>query len=221
MTRQTLRQALVFAEHGWPVFPCQPGQKIPATTHGFRDATTDPAQIIRWFARHPDRNLAVATGAPGPDVLDVDQHGQAGNGFAALNQLRRAGLLEGASAYVRSPAADCTPTSPAPASATVISPDSIWTSGRRVATSWSHPPRSTESPTSCSGPRAATASLTGPRSPGCSSPRHCPNGRRRDKPSTGTLADWPPGWLARRREIATLGCSGPPTAPWRPTPPST
>jgi hypothetical protein len=103
MTRQTLRQALVFAEHGWPVFPCQPGQKIPATTHGFRDATTDPAQITRWFASHPDRNLAVATGAPGPDVLDVDQHGQAGNGFAALNQLRRAGLLEGASAYVRTP----------------------------------------------------------------------------------------------------------------------
>jgi Bifunctional DNA primase/polymerase, N-terminal len=103
MTRQTLRQALIFAEHGWPVFPCQPGQKIPATTHGFRDATTDPAQITRWFARHPDRNLAVATGTPGPDVLDVDQRGQAGNGFAALNQLRRAGLLEGASAYVRTP----------------------------------------------------------------------------------------------------------------------
>jgi hypothetical protein len=103
MTRQTLRQALIFAEHGWPVFPCQRGQKIPATTHGFRDATTEPEQITHWFARHPDRNLAVATGTPGPDVLDVDQRGQAGNGFAALNQLRRAGLLEGASAYVRTP----------------------------------------------------------------------------------------------------------------------
>jgi hypothetical protein len=99
----TLRQALAFAERGWPVFPCQPGQKIPATRHGFLDATTDRAQITRWFGRHPDWNLAVATGAPGPDVLDVDQHGPAGNGFAAFNQLRRAGLLDGAGVYVRTP----------------------------------------------------------------------------------------------------------------------
>jgi hypothetical protein len=26
-------------------------------------------------------------------VLDVDQHGQAGNGFAAFNRLKRAGLI--------------------------------------------------------------------------------------------------------------------------------
>ena len=99
----TLRRALTFAAHGWPVFPCQVGQKIPATRHGYLDATTDERQITRWFTRHPDWNLAVATGAPGPDVLDVDQHGKAGNGFAAFNRLTRAGLLDGASAYVRTP----------------------------------------------------------------------------------------------------------------------
>jgi Bifunctional DNA primase/polymerase, N-terminal len=99
----TLRRAVAFAECGWPVFPCQAGQKIPATRHGFQDATTDEAQIIRWFTRHPDWNLAVATGTPGPDVLDVDQHGKAGNGFAAFNRLARAGLLDGASAYVATP----------------------------------------------------------------------------------------------------------------------
>jgi Bifunctional DNA primase/polymerase, N-terminal len=99
----TLRRALAFAESGWPVFPCQSGQKIPATRHGFLDATTDPEQITRWFTRHPESNLAIATGAPGPDVLDVDQHGAAGNGFAAFNRLTRAGLLDGASAYVRTP----------------------------------------------------------------------------------------------------------------------
>jgi hypothetical protein len=103
MTGQTLRRALAFAAQGWPVFPCQPGQKTPATRHGYLDATTDPRQITRWFARHPGWNLAVATGAPGPDVLDVDQHGPAGNGFAALNQIRRAGLLDGATAYVATP----------------------------------------------------------------------------------------------------------------------
>jgi hypothetical protein len=103
MTDATLRQALDFAAHGWPVFPCQPGQKIPATRHGYLDATTDQDQITRWFTRHPGWNLAVATGAPGPDVLDVDQHGHAGNGFAAFNELHRAALLGGASAYVRTP----------------------------------------------------------------------------------------------------------------------
>jgi hypothetical protein len=85
------------------VFPCQPGQKIPATRHGYQDATTSERQIIHWFTRHPDRNLAVATGTPGPDVLDVDQHGEAGNGFAAFNRLRAVGLLDGAAAYVRTP----------------------------------------------------------------------------------------------------------------------
>jgi Bifunctional DNA primase/polymerase, N-terminal len=103
MTSTTLRQALAYAARGWPVFPCQPGEKIPATTHGFRDATTDPGQITAWFTRHPDNNLAIATGAPGPDVLDVDQHGPAGNGYPALHRLRGAGLLDGAAAYVRTP----------------------------------------------------------------------------------------------------------------------
>ena len=103
MTGATLRQALAFATCGWPVMPCLPGQKIPATAHGYRDATTDPEQIDEWFGRHPDWNLAIATGAPGPDVLDVDQHGPAGNGFAALARLRAAGLLAGASAYIRTP----------------------------------------------------------------------------------------------------------------------
>jgi hypothetical protein len=103
MTDATLRQALAFAARGCPVLPCQPGQKTPATRHGVRDATTDPGQITAWFGRHPDWNLAVATGAPGPDVLDVDQHGPAGSGYAAFRQLRTAGLLDGASAYVRTP----------------------------------------------------------------------------------------------------------------------
>ena len=99
----TLGQALAYARRSWPVFPCLPGQKIPTTRHGYRDATTDPDQITEWFTRHPDWNLAIATGAPGPDVLDVDQHGPAGNGYAALGRLRRAGLLDGAATYVRTP----------------------------------------------------------------------------------------------------------------------
>ena len=99
----TLRQALACARRGWPVFPCQAGQKIPATAHGSRDATTDPDQITEWFTRYPSHNLAIATGAPGPDVLDVDQHSSSGNGYTALARIRRAGLLDGAAVYVRTP----------------------------------------------------------------------------------------------------------------------
>jgi hypothetical protein len=103
MTDATLRRALAYAARGWPVFPCRPGQKIPATTHGYRDATTDEQQITDWFTRHPGRNLAIATGAPGPDVLDVDQHGDAGSGFPGYARLHYAGLLDGAAAWVRTP----------------------------------------------------------------------------------------------------------------------
>ena len=41
---------------------------------------------------------------PGPDVLDIDQHGEAGNGYPAFATLERAGLVDGAAAYVRTPA---------------------------------------------------------------------------------------------------------------------
>jgi hypothetical protein len=103
MTTGRLRQALDYAARGWPVFPCHVGQKTPATAHGYRDATTDPGQITAWFTRNPLQNVAIATGAPGPDVLDVDDHGPAGNGYAAFARLSRAGLLDSAAAYVRTP----------------------------------------------------------------------------------------------------------------------
>jgi hypothetical protein len=143
MSGTRLGQVLAYAARGWPVFPCQGGQKIPATAHGHLDATTDPGQITAWFDRHPDWNLAIATGAPGPDVLDVDDHGLAGNGYAAFARLSKAGLLDGAARFVRTPAADCTPTSPALASATATCPPITWTSGPAAATSWPRPHAST------------------------------------------------------------------------------
>jgi hypothetical protein len=97
-----LAAALRYAAANWPVFPCLPGQKVPATRHGYLDATIDPAKITRWWTRHPDHNLAIITGTPGPDVLDVDIHPN-GNGYPAFNRLHRAGLLDPASAYVRTP----------------------------------------------------------------------------------------------------------------------
>jgi Bifunctional DNA primase/polymerase, N-terminal len=101
-TNPRLAAALRYAQAGWAVFPCIPGEKAPATRHGFLDAATDPDKITWWWSRHPEQNVAIATGLPGPDVLDVDVR-ETGSGFPAFNRLRRAGLLDGASAYVRTP----------------------------------------------------------------------------------------------------------------------
>jgi hypothetical protein len=104
VTNQVQYLALAIAEYGWPVFPCRPGQKTPATRHGYLDATTDLDQVDQWFSR-PGMNLAVATGTPGPDVLDIDHRGPAASGFPALERLRAGGLLDGATGQVRTPGA--------------------------------------------------------------------------------------------------------------------
>ena len=66
--------ALTYASWGWPVFPCRPGLKVPATAHGLTEATTDREQIIDWWWRWPRANVAVATGHAF-DVIDVDPDG--------------------------------------------------------------------------------------------------------------------------------------------------
>src|SRR5450755_2790323 len=91
-----------YADAGWPVFPCWPGSKLPATEHGFQDATTHHRQIARWWSRQPDANVAIATGAPGPDVVDVDvKDGQ--SGFPAWNELQQAGLVASPQAVITTP----------------------------------------------------------------------------------------------------------------------
>ncbi len=97
-----LASALAYARHGWPVFPCRPGAKEPDTPHGFKDATTNLTRIRAWWQAEPSRNVAIATGAPGPDVLDVDVRAS-GDGYAAYGELRQAGLLDGALAIVATP----------------------------------------------------------------------------------------------------------------------
>lgn len=61
------------ASAGVSVFPCVPGQKRPLTARGFHDASTDLAQIKEWWARWPEANLGLPTGAvSGVVVVDVD-----------------------------------------------------------------------------------------------------------------------------------------------------
>jgi hypothetical protein len=100
--RSPQEAALAYARAGWPVFPCRPGSKEPATRNGFYDASIDERQIADWWRRGPDRNVAIATGAPGPDVIDVDVR-EDGSGSAALNRAKRAGLVDGYHAVIRTP----------------------------------------------------------------------------------------------------------------------
>jgi hypothetical protein len=109
-----LSAALAYAAAGWPTFPTRPDDpscpggrdcqcKAPFPgTRGCLDATTDPAVLRACWCRWPDANVAIATGEPGVDVLDVDVKPH-GDGWAAFNRLKRAGMLAGAKALVRTP----------------------------------------------------------------------------------------------------------------------
>ena len=62
--------ALQYAgEYGWPVFPCKPRGKAPATGHGFKDATTDLGKIKQWWSQGA-YNIGMPT--DGLVVIDID-----------------------------------------------------------------------------------------------------------------------------------------------------
>jgi hypothetical protein len=97
--------ALWWAGRGLYVGPCQPGGKAPAVPHGFKSFTTDRRTILGWFGgQYAGCNLAARTGAPGPDVLDVEGADKpSGHGWDAFARLKAAGLLTGAQMFVRTP----------------------------------------------------------------------------------------------------------------------
>lgn len=57
------------------IFPCVPLGKLPATKDGWKEATSDAAQIAKWLAVNPNFNWACATGLSGLFVIDVDPNG--------------------------------------------------------------------------------------------------------------------------------------------------
>lgn len=66
---------LDYMHRGWSVLPCR--GKLPATAHGYKDATRNPDDIARLFA--DSNNIGIATGAvSGIFVLDVDVKNGAG-----------------------------------------------------------------------------------------------------------------------------------------------
>lgn len=86
-----LAAALWYAEQGISVLPLKPGQKAPATRHGLKDASTDPARLRAWWAKWPEANIGLRTGVAF-DIVDIDgaigQKSRSDNWghFAALTQ---------------------------------------------------------------------------------------------------------------------------------------
>jgi hypothetical protein len=81
--------ARALAEKGKPVFPCRSLYKEPLTRRGFKDATTDPQVIQKWWHQYPNANVAIATGAiSGLVALDLDNDPEKGkNGADVLAKL--------------------------------------------------------------------------------------------------------------------------------------
>jgi hypothetical protein len=71
-----MNAALAFAAKGISVFPCkntpknEKTHKAPLTKNGFKDATTDPAQIKTWFTKWPNALIGVERLI----VIDLDKH---------------------------------------------------------------------------------------------------------------------------------------------------
>lgn len=113
-----VEHALGYARRGWPIFPLTPNGKIPIYSnphrgspikcrgrtdgctkygHGVLDATTDPDTIRLWWRRQPRCNIGLATGHPGPDVVDFDLKGIPDiDHHTAYALLRDEGYLRGA-----------------------------------------------------------------------------------------------------------------------------
>jgi hypothetical protein len=62
--------ALAYAQQeGFYVFPLKPRDKVPLTTHGLEDATTDAMTIETWWAKWPNANVGVRCGT----IVVVDE----------------------------------------------------------------------------------------------------------------------------------------------------
>jgi predicted P-loop ATPase len=93
MSRSELHEAaLEYARQGMAVFPCKVQGKTPITRSGFKEATTDTAQINRWWSATPNANIGIATGSlsRGLLVVDLDVDDDKGiNGYEALLEWQR------------------------------------------------------------------------------------------------------------------------------------
>jgi hypothetical protein len=80
--------ALWYANRGHLVFPLKPGQKVPATRNGFKDASMSPETVLAWWTTNPNYNIGLVTGHL-YDVIDIDgNRGLASAAGLTTDQLR-------------------------------------------------------------------------------------------------------------------------------------
>lgn len=76
MNADLLNAALAYANQGLPVFPCQVRSKRPLVEGGLTAATTNAAQVHKWWITRRLANIGIPTGAvSGLLVLDIDPGG--------------------------------------------------------------------------------------------------------------------------------------------------
>jgi len=103
MSRTKLAIAKNYVRRGWPVLPvagikngcctcakgkeCKRPGKHPLTEHGVKDATTNLKLIRKWWNKHPDANIGIATGVgSGLVVVDIDPRNGGTETLKALEQ---------------------------------------------------------------------------------------------------------------------------------------
>ena len=89
-------EILALAGRGWPVFPVK--GKRPLTPHGFKDGSTDPAQIEAWDQEYPGCGWGVDCGRAGLVVIDLDPRNGGDERFDQIRETAGWPLIETATA---------------------------------------------------------------------------------------------------------------------------
>lgn len=104
--------ALYYASLGWHVFPLKPGTKYPGCEHGSSEATTDTAQIERWWNAMPTAGIGMRPAPSKLYVLDMDPRNggekayeqlQAEHGMLLSPVMAQSGRGSGFHAYFAAP----------------------------------------------------------------------------------------------------------------------
>lgn len=90
------RAALAYAARGLAVFPLAERSKVPAIAGGFKEATTDAAQLRAWWEYRPQCNIGIATGGASGGLVVIDCDCHEAEGIDGMRSVRAHEAVEGA-----------------------------------------------------------------------------------------------------------------------------
>ena len=100
---RSCEQALACAERGWPVFPCQPGRKTPATGTATSTPPPTPTRSASGSPATPGRTWPSPPAPPAPTSSTSTTTAPPAAASPPSPGCDAAGLLDGAAARVRTP----------------------------------------------------------------------------------------------------------------------